>query len=310
MGRRVERRQRAHLVALRDQHVADLHQRGLEGVARRLQMGRGVAGVRGGAQQLAAGGGQAALELEHEEEVGELRLAVGRPLAVAALALQVVEVDAAGRCPMGAARESVTTRAPRVATSSGNSLPVSAKWPRWLVANCISKPSSLTCLGVVAITPALLISRSIRWWSVATRSAKRCTEASDARSSGTNSSRAPVTARWISLVAAAALSALRQASTTLRPRAPVRVPRSGRSRCWSRSRSRCARSGRGCRLPSTSPWLRLDDLPERVLDHDSLAAERPDVAAADLQALSADARPGQGPFRDAAIPATKCEPSP
>src|SRR4051812_33537344 len=52
--------------------------------------------------------------------------------------------------------ETVVTRPPR---SLSSSRPVSAKWPRWLVPNCSSKPSAVVRRGV-AMTPALLTSRS------------------------------------------------------------------------------------------------------------------------------------------------------
>ena len=55
----------------------------------------------------------------------------------------------------------VTTREPRTGSRLSSSSPVKAKWPRWLVPNCISNPSAVSCFGV-HITPALLISRSMR----------------------------------------------------------------------------------------------------------------------------------------------------
>ena len=61
----------------------------------------------------------------------------------------------------------------------GSSRLVSAKWPRWLVPVCISKPSLVRDSGT-AMTPALLISTSI-WPS--NPSAKACTEDRSARSS-------------------------------------------------------------------------------------------------------------------------------
>lgn len=57
--------------------------------------------------------------------------------------------------------ETVTTRAAGVSRSVGSSSPVSAKWPRWFVPNCVSKPSAVVPYGS-AITPALLTSRSRR----------------------------------------------------------------------------------------------------------------------------------------------------
>ena len=55
----------------------------------------------------------------------------------------------------------VTTRDPSTGSRLSSSSPVSAKWPRWLVPNCSSKPSVVVCFGGY-ITPALLISRSMR----------------------------------------------------------------------------------------------------------------------------------------------------
>ena len=72
----------ALLAALREQPVADRHQAVLDRVAgAALQLGRGVAGVRGDGADRRAGLGEAALELEHEQQVGELGLAVGGPAA-------------------------------------------------------------------------------------------------------------------------------------------------------------------------------------------------------------------------------------
>ena len=60
------------------------------------------------------------------------------------------------RCPD---ELSETTRAPPAAASDGCTPTVSAKWPRWLVANCASQPASLRVRSWIAITPALLIKR-------------------------------------------------------------------------------------------------------------------------------------------------------
>ena len=50
------------------------------------------------------------------------------------------------RCPM---LLTVTTREPATGSSRSSSRPVRAKWPRWLVPNCSSKPSLVVCFGVV-----------------------------------------------------------------------------------------------------------------------------------------------------------------
>ena len=83
--------------------------------------------------------------------------------------------------------ESVTTRASSRPSISPISRPVSAKWPRWLVPNWSSKPSAVLRRGV-AITPALLISRSRPWWPARKRSANSRTESRLARSSSSSSS--------------------------------------------------------------------------------------------------------------------------
>ena len=82
---------------------------------RRLQVGRGVAGVRGDAGERQAGGAGAAVELAHEQQVRELGLAVRGPAEVAPLALEVVEVDPAR--PVGVARQRHHAR--RVARAAG-----------------------------------------------------------------------------------------------------------------------------------------------------------------------------------------------
>jgi hypothetical protein len=55
----------------------------------------------------------------------------------------------------------VTTRERATGSSRSSSRPVKAKWPKWFVPNCNSKPSLVVDLGVY-MTPALLISRSMR----------------------------------------------------------------------------------------------------------------------------------------------------
>ena len=55
----------------------------------------------------------------------------------------------------------VATREPGVASNSGSSRAVSAKWPRWFTPNCISAPSPVRASSI-AMSPALLTSRSSR----------------------------------------------------------------------------------------------------------------------------------------------------
>ena len=57
----------------------------------------------------------------------------------------------------------VTMRERSVVTMRSSSRPVRAKWPRWLVAICSSKPSAVWRYGV-PMTPALLTRRSSRAW--------------------------------------------------------------------------------------------------------------------------------------------------
>ena len=95
LGGRVQRRQRAHRGRLRDDVVEQAHDLVLDRLGVRLQARRGIAGVRGDAAQVGARGVEPALQLHHEQQVGELRLPVGHPALVVALGLEVAEVDAA-----------------------------------------------------------------------------------------------------------------------------------------------------------------------------------------------------------------------
>ena len=92
-----QRRQRAAVLVLGDQPVAEHHDLLGDPVAAvELEVGRGVAGVRGGRQHDRTGGEQTALQLGGEQQVGELGLAVGTPRPVAlALPVEIVEVDLA-----------------------------------------------------------------------------------------------------------------------------------------------------------------------------------------------------------------------
>lgn len=106
----------------------------------------------------------------------------------------------------------VTTREPGTGSIRSSSSPVSAKWPRWLVPNCISKPSRVVCLGVY-ITPALLISRSMRSSRDRSAAAAVRTESSEVRSSACT-----VTSPVMRAAACSPFSTLRTASTTDAPR--------------------------------------------------------------------------------------------
>jgi hypothetical protein len=97
-----------------------------------------------------------------------------------------------------------------------SSSPVRAKWPRWLVASVRSNPSSVTSRGI-AITPALLISRSRLGQAARICPAASRTEASDARSRCTTSTLAPAAADRIRSAARSVLPRSRPASTTAAP---------------------------------------------------------------------------------------------
>ena len=58
-----------------------------------LEVGGRVAWMGRAALKSAAGFYGAAVELQGEHQVGELRLAVGKPVVVPALALEIVEMD-------------------------------------------------------------------------------------------------------------------------------------------------------------------------------------------------------------------------
>src|SRR4051794_22553003 len=113
----------------------------------------------------------------------------------------------------------VTTRASRVSRRRSSSNPVRAKWPRWFVPSCISKPSAVVALGT-AITPALLISRSSCSLRACRRSPKSRTDARLARSSSSTSRSAPGAFDRIVSAASSPFAVLRHATIT---RAPARA---------------------------------------------------------------------------------------
>src|SRR4051794_40619898 len=112
----------------------------------------------------------------------------------------------------------VTIRAAGARRRAGRSSAVSAQWPRWLVPNCISKPSAVRRSGM-PITPALLTRRSSVSWAARMRSAAARTEAWFERSSSTTSSDASGWVASMSATAAATFSWLRAAITTWAPAA-------------------------------------------------------------------------------------------
>src|SRR3954449_6353503 len=88
-------------------------------------------------------------------------------------------------CPV---EESATTRAPPSCASSGHSRLASAKWPRWLVANCASQPGPTRVSGQAMIA-ALLMRMSTGRAASSTRSAKACTLPRSPRSSSSTRTR-------------------------------------------------------------------------------------------------------------------------
>src|SRR5258708_7079987 len=115
------------------------------------------------------------------------------------------------RCP----RElSDTIRASPVAASASRRPNDSAKWPRWLVANCSSQPSSVSSRSGSAITPALLMSTSSGSLQPPTKAAM------DARSARSTRPTSTVPAPVVAMMAAAVrspASVSRTASVTAAP---------------------------------------------------------------------------------------------
>src|SRR2546430_808210 len=116
----------------------------------------------------------------------------------------------------------VTTREPGTGSICSSSSPVRAKWPRWLVPSCSSNPSRVICLGG-NITPALLISRSIRGCRARSSPAAARMDSSEARSRGWTVTSAPGAVPAMRAAAALPLPVSRTASTTDAPRA-ARIP--------------------------------------------------------------------------------------
>src|SRR5690606_2712531 len=95
-GRSIQRGQGAAGCVLGEGPVADLEEalgeaRAAQAGTDGLEVGRGVAGVGGEGEQLDASSVEPALELEAEQQVGQLALAVGGPAPIAALPGDVIE---------------------------------------------------------------------------------------------------------------------------------------------------------------------------------------------------------------------------
>ena len=86
------------------------------------------------------------VEVHGEQAVGRLRLAVGLPLVVAALE-HAGRRTRIGRAACGRSRTARRRARRRRRASAGHSRLASAKWPRWLVANCASQPGPTRVSG-------------------------------------------------------------------------------------------------------------------------------------------------------------------
>ena len=126
----------------------------------------------------------------------------------------------------------VTTREPSTGSNRSSRSPVKAKWPKWLVPNCISKPSLVVDLGVY-MTPALLISRSMRYIERSSAAALR-TDSSEVRSSSCNSTSAPGVASVMRAAACLPFSGCAPPSRRVRRGRPVQWRSQNQDRCWRR----------------------------------------------------------------------------
>ncbi len=130
----------------------------------------------------------------------------------------------------------VTTRADSAARNRSSSRPVNAKWPKWFVPNCNSKPSLVSCRCGGVMTPALLIRMSIGRPSAVSSSPSVATLGSDDRSSCRMLSLAWGTSRRISAIGPFALRPGRgPPSPRRRPRPTAASPGRNPDRCWPRS---------------------------------------------------------------------------
>ena len=96
------------------------------------QVGIDDPGMAGERADVSAGGPQAAVQLIGEQQVGQLGLAVSRAWVVLCSPCRSSKSITPCQWPW---LLMVTIREPGVASSASSSSPVSAKWPRWLVAN-------------------------------------------------------------------------------------------------------------------------------------------------------------------------------
>ena len=194
--------------------------RSTSGARGALEVGGRVAGVRGEALDGRARRAQPPVELEREQQVGELRLPVGAPAEVAAVAVQVVEGDP--RPILWAVLDSVTTRASSRPSIESEQQAGERRSGRggWCRTGARSRRRSRRRGG--AITPALLISRSSPSW--APGSARRSRDRGEARRG-----RAPPAPAW--------RPARRRATRPARP-ALVGVAAGHDHACAARARAR------------------------------------------------------------------------
>src|ERR1019366_140168 len=85
-----------------------------------------------------------ALQLVGEQQVRQLGLPVSAHPPVAAAEVQVIEVNLPGLVAVAADGHHARSR---YLQQAAQGQPVSARWPRWLVPNCSSKPSSVSWEG-------------------------------------------------------------------------------------------------------------------------------------------------------------------
>lgn len=134
-------------------NLVDLSRSGLDRARMTVEPGRRRTGVGGGREYGGAHLRQAVLQLQGEEQVGELRPPVGGRGAVAALLpVRIRQVEGGLPVRVGGDRDDRPAR-------WGSSRLVRAKWPGLLVPKWVSKPSTVRPNGTSA-TPALRCSAS------------------------------------------------------------------------------------------------------------------------------------------------------
>ena len=181
-----------------------------------------------------------------QEQVGQLRLAVRRPPSVAAIARRGLANGCAR--PSRAIDETVTGEGRRRARRSrGQEQPVSAKWPRWFVPNCISKPSAVRWCGY-GHHPGVVDETIEPSTEESTSAAHRRTDDRSARSRGTRSRRRLGCRRRDGVESGGRLLTVAARRSTSRTGEGQRLcGAEARSRRWRRSPGWCGRPGPGCR---------------------------------------------------------------